>query len=234
MKAQTFLALILLSILSASCAGNSNIVADNSILKRPVANTSQTIIEKANVRELIEFERFSRDSGLWDEMKGCYADNSRVNISWFQGTGHGFVDATAALQGMPSAHKIYSTEIWLNGGKAVAIMQANVQMRYVIDRIPVELKSDVKLIFRTQKIDGRWYIVHFESIYEKDMVAPIFPTNDLNIPVDEIAKLRSSYGSMIYLATKHGIKVDENLAGTDRPDLVEKLYRATNEWFTQE
>lgn len=209
------------------------VTAQDKFLKKPAPNTPQNIIDKADIKELLEFERFSRDNALWDEMKKCYAEYSYVNISWYQGTGHGFVDASAALKGFPSFHKIYNTEIWLNGNKAVAIMMANVQMRSKIDEYPIDILSDAKLIFRTQKIDGQWYIVSFESIYEKDALVLTYPNSNIHIDANEISKYRASYASMIYLMTRNGMKVNENLPGIDRPDLVEKLYKETNEWLEQ-
>lgn len=203
---------------------------DEAILKRPVANTAESIIEKANVRELVEFERFCRDNALWEEMHQCYAEDSQVNISWYRGTGHGFVEASSKLKSY-APHKIYNTEIWLHDDKAVAIMMTTIQMRHNIDGQPVELSSDAKLIFRVQKTGGRWYIVSFESVYEKDSIIPVFPNNNIHIPTDEITRYRKSYGCMIYLAKQSGMQVDENLPGIDRPDLVEQLYEATGEWL---
>lgn len=202
------------------------------ILKRPTINSLQDRIDKSDVKELLEFERFCRDNALWEEMKKCYTPDSRVEISWFRGTGHGFIEASKGLLGF-APHKIYNTEIWTHGDKAVAIMAATVQMRHNIDGNLVDLLSDAKLIFRTQRIEGQWYIVSFESIYEKESMVPVFPNALVNIPVEEISKYRSSYGTMIYMGKKNGLSISEDLAGIDRPDLVEKLYRATDKWLSE-
>lgn len=204
-----------------------------TILKRPTANTAQSVIDRTDVKELLEFERFCRDNALWDEMHKCFAEDSYVKISWYQGSGHGFVEGSKNNFTTRAPHKIYNTEIWLNGNKAVAIMMATISMRLQIDGYPVELSSDAKLIFRTQKIDGDWYIVGFESIYEEDRLIPVLPNNHINIPADEIASYRKSYACMTYMMTRLGTAVDENLPGIDRPDLVEQLYKETDEWLTK-
>ncbi len=227
--------LIMLGIVSAnmvSAQQNNNMNEYKTILKRPVVTNQQDIIDRANIKELVEFERFCRDNRLWDEMKKCYSDDSRVNISWYQGSGHGFVDASAKMEGFVP-HKIYNTEVWNKGDKAVAIMMSNIQMRHIIDGYPVEVSSDAKLIFRLQRIKGQWYIVSFESIYEKDAIIPVVPNANINIPAEEIAKYRASYGCMIYMGKRSGMTIDENLPGIDRPDLVEKLYRETDEWLSK-
>lgn len=208
-------------------------ITEDTFLKRPAANTSQSIIDKADIKELLEFERFCRDNALWDEMHKCFAKDSYVKISWYQGTGHGFVEGSKNNFTTRAPHKIYNTEIWLIGNKAVAIMMATIGMRMQIDGYPVELSSDAKLIFRTEKIDGIWYIVGFESIYEEDRIVPVLPNSNINIPADKIANYRKSYACMIYMMERLGMTVNENLPGIDRPDSVEKLYKETNEWLTK-
>lgn len=230
-KINVLLAICTLLSIGAVSAQEKNTNEYKTILKRPVVSNQHEMEEKANIKELIEFERFSRDNGLWDEMKKCYAEDSRVNISWYQGSGHGFVEATSKME-TTALHKAHNTEIWVKGDKAVAMMTATIDLQHHIGQYPVELVSDVILIFRTQKIDGQWYIVSFESIYQKDDIIPAFPNAEISIPAEEISQYRKSYGSMIYLMRKANFKIDENLPGTDRPDLVEKLYRETDEWLS--
>jgi|GEM_PF-6564287 len=38
------------------------------ILKRPLLESEKAVLEKAAIKELVEFERFCRDNALWDEM----------------------------------------------------------------------------------------------------------------------------------------------------------------------
>ena len=202
------------------------------ILKRPVLENERSAFEKAAIRELIEFERFCRDNALWDEMAKCYAIDSHVNISWYQGTGHGFAEASSKMKNY-APHKIHNSITWLNGDKAVTIMMTTIQMRMELDGNPIELSSDAKLFYRTQKLNGQWYIVGFESIYEKDSIIPICPNNNIHIPVDEISKYRQSYACIIYTTKRNGMQVNENLPGIDRPDLVEKLYAEADKWLSE-
>ena len=223
--------LCLVSVGAAS-AGEPKAGEYKTILQRPVVNTLQDVLDRTNVKELLEFERFSRDNGHWAEMDECYAPDSRVDISWFQGTGHEFVEATKKLEGF-APHKVYSTEVWTRGDKAVAIMLITLHMRQDIDGYPVDLLTDSKLVFRTQRINGRWFIVAFDVIYEKDSLVPVFPNAGISIPAAEIAKYRPSYGGMIYLRKKAGLPIAEDLPGIDRPDLVEKLYRTVDNWLSE-
>lgn len=85
-----------------------------------------------------------------------------------------------------------------------------------------------------KQVDGVWYIVNFQSIYEKDTIIPVFPDGGFTIPTEEIEKYRPSYAGIIYLTKQKGGTVNEELAGIDRPDLVEKIYNETDKWLQGE
>jgi len=201
--------------------------------KKPIPNTKESLIDKANIIELIEFERFCRDNAQWEEMKKCFAEDSKVTISWFQGTGWEFVDASSKMKSY-APHKLNNTLVWINKNKAVAITLATIQCRVDISGHPVELQSDVKLIYRTKKIDGIWYVVSFSSIYEKDSLVPVYPTNDIVVPIEEIAKFRTSYANLSYSFSTQGYKIDQSLAGIDAPKTVNKLYSEAEDWLNSD
>jgi len=200
------------------------------ILKRPKISSQQDIIDKFSVKELIEFERFCRDNANWDEMEKCFAKDSKVIISWFQGSGGEFVEASRKMKGR-APHKIYNTEIWINHGKAVAIMMATIQSRSDIGGYPLELWSDAKIVFRVQKNDEQWYIKSMECIYEKDSLVPVYPNSRATLDTDELSNFRESYACLSYVLSKNGYEINGDLPGLDRPELVEKLYKEADEWL---
>ena len=57
-------------------------------------NSFEDVRDKANIRELIEFERYCRDYMHWDEMRACYHDDAEINVSWMKGGPDQFVDAS--------------------------------------------------------------------------------------------------------------------------------------------
>ena len=203
------------------------------ILTRPYADTTQTMLDKHNILELINFERFCRDNALWTEMKKCFHRDSTVNISWYQGSGEGFVDASSKMN-IYAPHKIYNTSIWLNGDKAVAIMCTTIQMVQKFKGVPIELACDSKLIFRVVRENGQWYIWRFESIYEKDKLQTRLPNNQVHIDPKDLEKYPQSYACMCYLnEVEFGIKTNYNLPGMDRPETVKKLYEELNAWLNK-
>lgn len=201
-----------------------------TLLRKPSGNTLENLTDKFNIKELIEFERFCRDNAQWEEMKKCFAENSTVTNSWFKGSGHGFVEASSKMETY-APHKLFDTLIWLNNDKAVAITMATIQMRMEIEGHLLELNSDVKLLYKTQKINGLWSIISMEGIYEKDALIPVSPTDGITIPRKEIGKFRSSYANMSYALSKSGYSVDVNLPGIDKPETVAKVYQESDNWL---
>lgn len=201
-----------------------------TLLRKPSGNTLENIADKFSIKELIEFERFCRDNAQWEEMKKCFAENSTVTVSWFNGTGQEFVDASSKMESY-APHKLYDTLVWLNKDKAVEITMATIQIRQEIQGHLLELNSDVKLLYKTQKINGLWSIISMEGIYEKDSLLPVSPADGIVIPKEEIDKYRSSYANLSYVLSKKGYPIDSNLPGIDKPETVAKLYQESEDWL---
>lgn len=201
-----------------------------TLLQRPTTRNQQEMVDKFSVKELIEFERFSRDNAQWEAMKTCYAPGSKVTVSWLEGTGAEFVEASRHMKGY-APHQVHNTLLWVNGDKAVAITLATIQWRTTIGGRPAELDSDIKMLFRAQKVAGAWQLVSLNGIYEKDMLLPVSPTNDMVVPTDEIATYRSSYANLTYVLRKDGQTVNPDLPGIDRPELVDELYQQAENWL---
>ncbi len=202
------------------------------MLSRPMNNSAQDMSDKFSVKELIEFERFCRDNALWDEMKKCYAPDATVDISWYQGSGYGFVDASGKTS-IAATHKIYNTLIWLNDDKAFALTMATVEIRRPLDGATVSIFTDTKLCYRLVKTAGIWHITNFASIYEKDSIVPVYPNKDIHIDVSELCGYRSSYAGMCYMNYLDGRPSNEDLPGIDRPKLVEELYKDAGKWLKE-
>lgn len=204
-----------------------------TILKRPGAYTSQEIADRAAVRELAEFERFCRDNELWEEMKKCFLEESTVAISWYQGSGWGFVDASEKMVSK-APHKLYNIGVWLNeaGDKAVAVMQMTIEIKKIIEGFPAENRSDSKMVYRMVKREGMWYILSMEAIYEKDSLIPVYPCA-LSLPKDALKGFRPSYACLSYILRSEGYDINTELPGVDRPETVKAVYQRVNQWLEQ-
>ena len=50
--------------------------------------------DRADLYDLVREERFARDHQQWGRLEACYTEDSRVRVTWFQGTGPAFAKAS--------------------------------------------------------------------------------------------------------------------------------------------
>jgi len=187
--------------------------------------TVQEMLDKFAVKELIEFERYCRDNALWDQMALCYADQSRVRTSWYNGDGRGFVEASSRMKTV-APHKIYHTLVWLNGDRAAAVTMACIQSRKQQEGRWQDLSSYVRLVFTAVREQGSWKLASLDAIYEKDCLIPASPEG-----FEPPDGARASYANVISVIGSEGFSMDENMAGDDRPDLRDALLHDIMMWL---
>ena len=208
------------------------------LFSRPVCGTKEDQEAINNIRQLLEYERFSRDNMLWDEMRKCYAKDSCISVSWFQGTGEDFVSASECMNAGSrkyyAPHKIHNTLIWVNGDRAVAVMNATIQIRREIAEVEYLVDSDMKLVTRVIREYGQWYIFTFDCIYDQDEMRPVMPSDALTVTKDDLAQYRASYACLSYLTDRTGMQLNQEMLGSDRPEQIEALYRDLDQWLSSE
>lgn len=192
------------------------------LFDRPTTPTMEELVDKFAVKELIEYERFCRDNALWAQMHTCFAEDSTVRISWYQGSGHGFVDASSHME-MKAPHKLNSTLVWLNGTKAAAVTMGCIQTRKVIDNVSMDLTSYVRFLYTARKEEGTWLIRSMDCIYEKDCLTSAGFTADGDV--------RESYGNLTGIIGSEGYTIADDLPGDDRPELTAELMSRAKQWL---
>ena len=197
------------------------------LFEKPNTVTVEEMLDKFSVKELIEFERFCRDNALWEQMSQCYAEKSRVKTSWYNGDGHGFVEASSKMKTV-APHKINNTLVWLNGNKALAVTMACIQSRKDITGKLFDLSSYVRLVYTALKEKEGWKLLSLDAIYEKDNIIPAAPAG-----MEPAPDTRVSYANVISIIGSEGYKMDPNLAGDDRPDLRDALLNGIWTWLAE-
>ncbi len=200
------------------------------LLQRSNYFTSATLLDRAEIDSLIRFERYCRDNSLWEAMRTCFSEDSHVKISWFEGTGHGFVSASEKMQGR-APHKIFSVNQWINNTKAVATMNATILKRFQIDGIECELQSDCQLVYTLVKDENRWMIHSLQGIYENDTIVPTVPGRSPEVDTDALSQFRDSYKCLSYVLHSAGYDINNELPGIDRPDTIEAIFKNLNTWL---
>lgn len=209
--------------------------SDIEMFRLPMgAATADEIVAKANVRELVEYERYCRDYKHYKEMQDLYSEDSEVVVSWMRGTGKEFVAQTAARFGKSTAkggHKIFNTVVWLNGDKAVAESMCVIIARGMIDGIESDAPAYSRMLFRVQKEGEAWKIKSFDSVYEFDSIYSAFPSDRAPLDAEELANYRESYKGISYIQAAQGREPDYTLPGDDDAESIRAMYQKVSDWL---
>ncbi len=193
----------------------------------PRTESAEDMLEKFRVRELVEYERFCRDNALWDSMLACFAQDSRVEISWYQGSGQGFVEASKKMKAK-APHKLNNTLVWLNGAHAAGVTMGSIHIRRRIGGTWVDLVSQVRFLYTARKEQGVWKIVTMNCIYEQDSLLPVCAVPPARQPF-----VRPSYRHLAQVLQEDGFSISEALPGDDQPPAVQALYAQAAAFLAQ-
>lgn len=195
-------------------------------------NTPEDMLDKFNIREIVEYDRYCRDYNHYDEMRRLYSEDAFVGVSWTKGSISNYVEGSKVNNAKaPAKHKIFDVVIWKHKNRAIAESIQFIQIRCPLEGDIVDLEAHMRKHYRLEKREGIWKIVSAEPIYEKDTMFSIYPDGTFRPDRTELAQLRPSYANLMYRRIKYGGQPDNTCAGEDKPETVEKLYRESSIWL---
>jgi hypothetical protein len=184
------------------------------------------------ITQLILRERESRDLARWETMRDCFHPDSKVKLSWFNGSGLDFVAGSIdmARRGMFAKHRVAPILVTLAGDRAIASLTAIIDIPRVINGIDLILSAHGRFIYRAERRDDEWRIFSFDCIYMRDELTPAIPGQTISIDPAEVEEFRPSYRNLAWCLMKTGYEVDQDLPADDRPDTVTKLMQEIENW----
>lgn len=208
-------------------------MTDKKFFDAPLDQTDkQALADRAEIRELLEYERYTRDNGLYAQEGACYSDDALIHVSWYDGPAKGYFEKVAQANGGGAKHKIYYTAVWVNGNKAIAEMPVMMlSPRVKLDGQAVDLHSYARIFTRLEKKHGTWKILDADCIYERDELVPVVPGQPIKIDTKELSSYRESYQGLCYVLKRTGLEGTDDLPGDDKPETVEQVYTAASEWY---
>ncbi|HVV10637.1 nuclear transport factor 2 family protein [Amycolatopsis sp.] len=189
--------------------------------------------ETTEITQLVLRERQGRDRGWWDQMRSSFAEDSTVRLSWFRGSGPGFVAASEkmAAGGDAALHRLAPPVVHRRGERALVELPAVIEMRTSLDGVEVDLASAARLNYRVERRGGRWLVVALDPVYERDTLAAAHPGVALAIGPADVAGYRPSYRFLSYVLSRRGYPIGEDLYGDDRPDEAARFYEEARTWL---
>jgi hypothetical protein len=184
------------------------------------------------VSQLVLRERLSRDLGLWEQMRDCFHEDSVVRISWINASGPEFVRRSKEMaeRKVKATHRLGPIFVTLAGDRAIAQLAANIDIPFTLKGIEVIMSSYARFLFRAERRERVWRLSGFDAVYQRDEITPRIPGQTVVIHPDELKPFRPTYRMLSYCLAVGGFPVRNDLAGVDRPDLVDALIREIYGW----
>jgi SnoaL-like domain len=195
----------------------------------------KAVLEAADicaVQQLILRERLSRDLGRWEEMQDCFHDDSVVRLSWITASGPEFVRRSKEMaeRNVKASHRLGPILVTLAGDRAVAQLTAVIDIPSKVRGIAVIFSSFARFLFRAERREGVWRLSGFDAIYQRDEINPVIPGQVVTIEPNELKNFRPSYQLLSFCLMSGGYQARKDLAGVDRPDLVDAVTREVYGW----
>ncbi len=193
----------------------------------------QEQIDRVAIAELVQRERIARDMWQWEELAACYNADSRVDISWFTGSGAEFAAASAkmAVGGLRTFHQMSPTVTQIRGNRALADTGCAVHLLSDVDGVDVVVISHARLRSRVERKTSEWLLSGLRVVYVQDMMIPLDPSQRPRLDPAKLTGYRASYRFMCFLLSQRGYAPKNSLPGTDRPDTVTTLLDAEVAWL---
>lgn len=193
-----------------------------------------TQLDKLAIAELAQAERAARDERDWDRLFDSYHRDSRVYISWFEGTATEFVEASRQMTAQPgggSIHQLGVTLVTLNGDRALADTGCAILMRRNFEGVECDVTAYCRHRSRVERRDGVWRLLTLVGVYQKDTLVPAVPGEIPQLDLDRLHSFRPSYRYLSYYRAQMGHRPHMDRPGVDRPELIERLVREDESWL---
>ncbi len=193
------------------------------------------ILERAQIADLIQRERATRDAASWDEMARYYHPESFVDVAWFKGSGQAFVDATKNNWRTDAInfHEMGPAIVTINNERALAETACTLHGFYTYNGVSVTSTGFVRLFWRAQRLGDRWLIAGLRSAYLRDLLQPCNPAQHIMFDEGELSTYRLSYRYLTATLKYLGREPKDDLPGYDRPDTVASLISHERDWLQQ-
>jgi len=195
---------------------------------------AQEQMDRIDIQQIILRERIARDMHRWEELAACFTVDSRVEMSWFTGTGAEFAEASAKLAaggGLSTFHEVGPAFIDIRGDRALANSGMTLHLNVHVGGADVGLVGYVRMLQRLERLDDRWLVAGLRSVYVHDSIVPMNPSLVPRIDQVALGKLRPSYRYLSYLLNQKGQATRDDLPGMDRPETFSKLAAADDAWL---
>ncbi len=194
--------------------------------------TSGDMVDRLEIRELLENWVIWRDAGDWERFATVWHDDGRMIATWFQASAVEFIAGCRRSfdAGIVGLHCLGGTSIDVNSSRAIAQTKMQIVQRGQVHGVTVDVTCLGRFVDALEKRDGRWGIVLRQPVYELDRMTTVEPCATLDLDPHLLHSFPEGYRHLAYLQTHMGFQVSRTLPGT-RGSEIEALGTRMRQWL---
>ena len=117
------------------------------------------------------------------------------------------------------------------GERATAETFCTLHSFFPLDGIACKMTGFTRLLWRAQRLEGRWLLAGLRCVYIRDLLQPCNPCRVPVLDEAELARYRPSYRFVTYNLARLGLDPMNDLPGEDRPETVAALRAGEQRWL---
>ncbi len=194
--------------------------------------TSGDMVDRLEIRELLENWVVWRDAGDWERFATVWHDDGRMVATWFQASAAEFIAGCRRSfdAGIVGLHCLGGTSIDVNGSRAIAQTKMQIVQRGQVHGVTVDVTCLGRFMDALEKRDGRWGIVLRQPVYELDRMTTVEPSATIELDPHLLQSFPEGYRHLAYLQIQMGFQVSRTLPGTHGPE-IEALRTRMGHWL---
>lgn len=195
----------------------------------------QHLLERMEVRELVEKWVMYRDAADWEKFRTVWTDDGRMMATWFWGPAEEFIKVSIEgfNRGIYILHFLGGSVIEIEGDRAVAQTKMTISQRGDVHGVPCDIVCTGRFYDLIERRDGEWGVVLRQPIYERDRMTPLYPTPSLELDPEILSRYPEGYQHLAYFQQGLGYDVKRDMPGLTG-DKVEALYSQGAAWLRGE
>ena len=192
----------------------------------------QDLLDRLELRQLIDNWAIWRDAGMWEKFRTVWHDDGRMMATWTQGTADEFIamNKEGWKKGVSILHFLGGHTAEISGNRAVTQTKMTISQRGDVHGVLCDVVCTGRFYDFLEKRHGKWGMCLRQPIYEKDRLDPVDPGASLALDQDLPAEFPVGYRYLAYIQTQVGYEVERNMPGL-KGERVEELYATGAQWL---
>ena len=193
------------------------------------------IIERMEVRELVEKWVMYRDAADWEKFRTVWTDDGRMFATWFWGPAEEFIKVSIEgyERGIYILHFLGGSLIEIAGDRAVAQTKMTIAQRGDVHGVECDIVCTGRFYDLIERRNGDWGVVLRQPIYERDRMNPVDPSTSVTLDPAVLGEFRDGYKHLAYFQEGLGYTVKRDMPVPRSPE-VDALYAQGAAWLKGE